>query len=231
MLLPTDPAALWAELRPGPDGLVAAIVQDADTGAVLMLGHMNAEALACTLTNGRVTFFSRSRRRLWEKGETSGHTLVLRGLAVDCDADAVLVQASPAGPTCHTGAATCFFQPVGEPAAAAPSQVFERLFAEICERRAGRGMTNPDGKSYVRDLLAAGAPKLAGKLGEEAGELAFALAEDDPSHVAHEAADLMFHILVSLAYRDVALADVAAELARRLGLSGIDEKAARTRSA
>ena len=92
-------------------------------------------------------------------------------------------------------------------------------------------MTNPDGKSYVRDLLAAGAPKLAGKLGEEAGELAFALAEDDPAHVTHEAADLMFHILVSLAYSDVALADVAAELARRLGLSGIDEKAARPRSA
>jgi phosphoribosyl-ATP pyrophosphohydrolase/phosphoribosyl-AMP cyclohydrolase len=228
MSLPTDPAALWAELRPGPDNLVAAVVQHADTGAVLMLGYMNAEALARTLERRRVTFFSRSRQRLWEKGESSGHTLELRGLAVDCDADALLVQATPRGPTCHTGAPSCFFRPVGEPPPATPGAVFERLFAEICERRAGRGMTNREGKSYVRDLLAGGASKIAAKLSEEAGELGEALAGEDRDHVAREAADLLFHALVGLAHRDLSLADVAAVLAARMGRSGVDEKAART---
>ena len=231
MSLPTDPAALWSTLTPGPDGLVAAVVQHAGTGEVLMLGHMNAEALARTLAGGRVTFFSRSRQKLWEKGETSGHTLELRGLAVDCDADALLVQAVPRGPTCHTGAPSCFFRPVGEPPAPRPSAVFEQVFAEICERKAGRGMTNRDGKSYVRDLLAAGVPKISAKLAEEAGELAEALAETDRDHIAREAADLVFHALVGLAHADVALAEVAAVLARRMGRSGLDEKAARAADA
>jgi phosphoribosyl-ATP pyrophosphohydrolase/phosphoribosyl-AMP cyclohydrolase len=224
---------------------------------------MNAEALARTLASGRVTFFSRSRRRLWEKGETSGHTLELRGLAIDCDGDALLAQAAPRGPTCHTGAPSCFFRPVGAsetrpqaagepvlegvagepplqpgrepsppaasaPADARPSAVFERLFTEILGRKAGRGMTNRDGRSYVRDLLAGGVPKIAAKLAEEAGELADALAGDDRPHIAREAADLLFHALVGLAHRDVALTDVAAELERRMGRSGVDEKAART---
>ncbi|MFZ6180354.1 bifunctional phosphoribosyl-AMP cyclohydrolase/phosphoribosyl-ATP diphosphatase HisIE [Nannocystis pusilla] len=231
MSLLTDPAALWSTLTPGPDGLVAAVVQHVDTGEVLMLGHMNAEALARTLASGRVTFWSRSRRQLWEKGETSGHTLELRGLAVDCDADALLVRAAPRGPTCHTGAPSCFFRPVGEPPAARPSAVFEQLFAEICERKAGRGMTNRAGKSYVRDLLAGGVTKIAAKLHEEAGELAEALAGEDRGHIAREAADLLFHALVGLAHRDVPLADVAAELARRMGRSGLDEKAARAPAA
>jgi phosphoribosyl-ATP pyrophosphohydrolase/phosphoribosyl-AMP cyclohydrolase len=227
MSLSTDPAELWAALTPGPDGLVAAVVQHVDTGAVLMLGHMNAEALARTLSSGRVTFFSRSRQRLWEKGESSGHTLELRGLAVDCDADALLVQAAPRGPTCHTGAPSCFFRPVGEPPAERTSAVFERVYAEICERKAGRGMTNRDGKSYVRDLLAAGVTKIGAKLAEEAGELSEALAGDDRGHITREAADLIFHALVGLAHRDIDVADVAAELARRMGRSGVDEKAAR----
>ena len=226
MSLPTDPSELWAALTPGPDGLVAAVVQDDATGAVLMLGYMNAEALARTLARGRVTFYSRSRRTLWEKGETSGNGLLLRGLAVDCDGDALLVRAAPQGPTCHTGAPSCFFRPVVE-AAAPPSAVFERVFAEIRERKAGRGMTNRDGKSYVRSLLEGGVPKISAKLTEEAGELAEALAEDDRGHIAREAADLVFHALVGLAHRDVDLAEVAAVLAARLGRSGVDEKAAR----
>ncbi len=228
MSLPTDPTALWAALTPGPDGLVAAVVQDAETGAVLMLGYMNEEALARTLARGRVTFYSRSRRTLWEKGETSGNGLELRGLAVDCDGDALLVRAAPRGPTCHTGAPSCFFRPVvgGEPAAA-PTAVLERVFAEILARKAGRGMTNREGKSYVRALLAGGAPAIAAKLAEEAGELSAAIAGEDRDHVAREAADLVFHALVGLAHRDVDLADVAAVLAGRMGLSGVDEKAAR----
>jgi phosphoribosyl-ATP pyrophosphohydrolase/phosphoribosyl-AMP cyclohydrolase len=223
---PSDPAALWALLRPGEGGLVSAVVQHATTGAVLMLGHMNAEALARTLQTGRVTFWSRSRDRLWEKGETSGHTLELRGMWVDCDADALLVHATPRGPTCHTGAPSCFFRPVGD-APATPRTVLEQVEAVIAERKAGRGATNRDGKSYVRGLLERGAPAIAAKLAEEAGELAEALAGTDRDHVAREAADLLFHALVGLALRDVALAEVAEILRARFGRSGIDEKAAR----
>ncbi len=104
--------ALWSSLRPDPAGLVAAVVQHADDGRVLMLGYMNEAALAATLTGGRVTFWSRSRDELWEKGATSGNTLALVSMRVDCDGDAILVQARPAGPTCHTGASSCFFTPI-----------------------------------------------------------------------------------------------------------------------
>ena len=219
-----DPAALWATLRTDAAGLVTAVVQDHVDGQVLMVAHMNADALAATLRSGRVTFWSRSRACLWEKGESSGHTLELRGLAVDCDRDALLVHAEARGPTCHTGARSCFFTPVlGD---SSPG-VLSRLFVEICERRAGRGVTSATGKSYVRGLMDGGVPAIAAKLHEEAGELVEALAGDDAEHVAREAADLLFHALVGLAHREVGLADVLAVLAARMGRSGVDEKAAR----
>ena len=110
MSLPTDPAALWSALTPGPDGLVAAVVQHAGTGEVLMLGHMNAEALARTLASGRVTFFSRSRQKLWEKGETSGHVLKVHDIRIDCGQDAVWLMVEPSGPACHTGQRSCFYR-------------------------------------------------------------------------------------------------------------------------
>ena len=221
-----DPQALWARLKTDAAGLVTAVVQHHRSGAVLMVGHMNAEALARTLERGRVTFWSRSRDQLWEKGESSGHTLELRGMAVDCDGDALLVQAEPRGPTCHTGAASCFFTPVVGPSTTL-SPVLERVFAEICARKAGQGITSTTGKSYVRGLMDGGVPAIAAKLHEEAGELAEALAGDDRGHIAREAADLLFHALVGLAHRDLDLADVAEVLAARLGRSGVDEKAAR----
>ena len=225
----TDTAALWASLKPDAAGLVAAVVQHALTGEVLMLGHMNAEALAATLARGRVTFWSRSRACLWEKGESSGHTLELRGLFVDCDRDALLVHAAPHGPTCHTGAATCFFTPV---LGADASPLLSRLFAEIHARKAGRGITSATGKSYVRSLMDGGVPAIAAKLHEEAGELAEALGEQngepaDGDHIAREAADLLFHTLVGIAHRDVELNAVLEVLARRMGRSGVDEKASR----
>jgi phosphoribosyl-AMP cyclohydrolase len=140
-----DAQALWAKLKTDGAGLVTAVVQHHRSGAVLMVGHMNAEALARTLERGRVTFWSRSRDQLWEKGESSGHTLALRGMWVDCDGDALLVQAEPQGPTCHTGAASCFFTSVLDPEiSAAPAQVLERVFAEICARKAGLGITSAD---------------------------------------------------------------------------------------
>ena len=232
-----DASALWAQLRPDAQALVTAVVQHERTGQVLMVGHMSAEALAATLTRGRVTFWSRSRQELWEKGATSGNTLQLRALRVDCDGDALLVTALPVGPTCHTGATSCFFRRVeGDDAAALPADdgplpgpdpTLEQVFAVILERRAGRGMTNAEGGSYVQRLLDRGAAKINEKITEEAAELARAIADESDERVAAEAADLVFHAMVGLAHRGLHLHDMARVLAGRLGRSGIDEKAGR----
>jgi phosphoribosyl-ATP pyrophosphohydrolase/phosphoribosyl-AMP cyclohydrolase len=199
-----------------------------------MVGAMNEAALAATLERGLVTFFSRSRQTLWQKGETSGHTLALRGIRIDCDGDALLVSAEPAGPTCHTGKPSCFFRAAtdgelveddGPPEPA--DAVLARVFATVLARKAGRGATQAEGRSYVRELLAAGTATIEGKLREEADELARAIASESPARVAAEAADLLFHAFVALAARDVSLADVRDVLAARHGTSGIDEKAGR----
>ncbi len=233
-----DVESLWSQLRPSSDGLVAAVVQHAASGQVLMLGYMNRESLAATLRNRRVTFWSRSRQTLWEKGSTSGNTLELRDLWADCDGDALLVLARPLGPTCHTERDSCFFRHVDGPAprlrdapgGPSPGRVsasFERVFGIILERKAGRGATSRTGKSYVRGLLDRGVPKIADKIREEAGELCEALVDESDEAVANEAADLLFHAMVGLASRGVSIDDVAAVLRGRLGISGIDEKAAR----
>ncbi len=230
--------SLWSQLRPSRDGLVAAVVQHVSSGQVLMLGYMNRESLAATLQNRRVTFWSRSRQTLWEKGSTSGNTLELRDLWADCDGDALLVLAQPLGPTCHTERDSCFFRHVdapalrdapGGPSPGAASTSFEQVFGVILERKAGRGATSRSGKSYVRGLLDRGVPKIAAKIREEAGELCDALADESDEAVASEAADLLFHAMVGLAHRGVSIADVAAVLRGRMGISGIDEKAARAR--
>ena len=236
-------AELWSSLAPNQDGLVAAIVVHVDDGRVLMLGYMNGDALAATLATGKVTFFSRSKQRLWQKGESSGHTLELRSLRVDCDGDALLIAAAPLGPTCHTGTSSCFFKPIelpplgtSEPIAYADSDdgpagkaldALWQTWQTIMDRQAGRGMTNATGKSYVRSLLDAGPSKIDEKLREEAAELGAALREESNDRVANEAADLLFHALVGLAVRGLTPADVAAVLRKRHGLSGIDEKAGR----
>jgi phosphoribosyl-AMP cyclohydrolase / phosphoribosyl-ATP pyrophosphohydrolase len=233
-----DASALWARLRPDARGLVTAVVQHDHTGQVLMVGHMNAEALAATLTHGRVTFWSRSRDELWEKGVTSGNTLRLCALRVDCDGDALLVRALPAGPTCHTGTTSCFFRRVEGSDAAhlphddgpppGPDPTLEQVFATILERQAGRGMTHAEGSSYVRRLLDRGAPTINGKITEEAAELCQAIEGESDERVASEAADLVFHAMVGLAHRGLHLHDVLRVLAARFGRSGLDEKAART---
>lgn len=235
-----DADALWARLTPDARGLVTAVVQHDHTGQILMVGHMNAQALGATLARGRVTFWSRSRDELWEKGVTSGNTLHLVDLRVDCDADAILVRARPAGPTCHTGATSCFFRrvegadpealPADDGPPEGPDPTFERVFGVILDRQAGRGMTNADGKSYVRRLLDRGAPKINAKIGEEAGELCEAIEGESDDRVVSEAADLLFHAMVGLAHRGLHVRDVARELAGRFGTSGIDEKVARSRS-
>lgn len=208
-------------------GLAPAIVQDADAGTVLMLAWMNAEAWALTRSTGEVHFWSRSRRALWKKGETSGHVLRVAEVRLDCDLDAILVRARPAGPACHTGATACFFhREDGDDDGAPASHVLDRLAAVIEARRAATAQ-----KSYTRSLLDGGMPKILGKIAEEHGELAAELAAPDAPRekIVHETADLLFHVLVGLAARDVPVADVWHELGRRFGVSGHDEKAARPR--
>jgi phosphoribosyl-AMP cyclohydrolase / phosphoribosyl-ATP pyrophosphohydrolase len=189
-------------------GLLPAVVQHAGTGAVLMVGFMNAAAVRATLERGRVVFFSRSKQRLWEKGETSGHALELADIRHDCDADTLLVAAWPHGPVCHLGTRTCFGD---EPLAAAEHLAF---LAELERIIAQRVAERPE-DSYTARLFAAGARRLAQKVGEEALELALASVGEPDERVVEEAADLIFHLLVLLKSRGLPLARVIAELQAR----------------
>jgi phosphoribosyl-AMP cyclohydrolase / phosphoribosyl-ATP pyrophosphohydrolase len=187
-------------------GLVPAIIQDALTGSVLMLGYMNREALQATLTTRRVVFFSRSRQRLWHKGETSGNTLELRELRLDCDADTLLVSVQPTGPACHTGSLTCFGD---EPLAAAASLAFLAQLEQIIAQRAS---DSPEG-SYTARLLAGGLRRVAQKVGEEGLEVALAACGDGDEALLGECADLLYHLLVLLRARTLRL-DQVIELLR-----------------
>ena len=195
----------------GADGLVPAVIQDAVDGRVLMLGYMDAEALAATMATGEVHFRSRSRDRLWRKGETSGHVLRLVDLAADCDGDALLVTVDPAGPTCHRGTRSCF-DPDGSRADRS-TQGFawlETLWTTIAERAANR----PDG-SYTAELLDRGVDAAARKVTEEATEVLIAAKDDAAAErsggdraatraaLVGEAADMLYHVLVLLAERDL----------------------------
>ena len=191
--------------------LVPAIVQDAHSGRVLMLGYMNEEAYRRTLADGEVWFWSRSRNRLWRKGETSGNVLRLRSVRVDCDGDAILVQADPAGPTCHTNAVSCFFTSTHESDGPPPTpEVAAELFATIKQRLEER----PEG-SYVAKLAARGVERMAQKVGEEATEVVIAGVTGNREALVSEAADLWFHTLVLLAESGLTPDDVWAELAKR----------------
>ncbi len=213
-------------LRFEAGGLLPVVVQDSLTGEIRMLAYANAAAVRATLETGRATFFSRSRAALWEKGKTSGNALAVSRVLLDCDADALVYLASPAGPSCHTGAASCFFRTLdaeGEILDGAPPQPFlARLEATLEARK-----TSTAEKSYTKSLFTAGAPKIGAKLREEAGELADALASESDDRVASEAADVLFHLLVGLRHRGVALREVLAKLEAREGTSGHAEKASR----
>ncbi len=187
------------------DGLVPAIVQHADSGEVLMLGYMNAEALRVTQDKGLVTFWSRSKARLWTKGESSGDVLRLVGLAADCDRDSLLVRARPAGPTCHLGTKSCFGEAPG------PDTAFLGELQAIVEARAS---ADPS-QSYTSRLLAKGLLKVAQNVGEEGVETALAGAAENDESLLNEAADLIFHLTVLLKARGKALCDVAQVLENR----------------
>jgi len=199
-------------------GLVPCIVQDVDRGLVLMLAWMNAEALHRTEETRLVTFWSRSRKAIWQKGETSGNTLALVELRLDCDRDCVLALARPAGPACHTGTTTCFDGDAGEP----DIGILARLATILASRRDSSAE-----KSYTKSLLDAGMPKILAKIAEEHGELADELPAGPDDKVVHEAADLLFHVMVGLTSRKIPIERVLGELARRFGTSGHVEKARR----
>ncbi len=184
------------------DGLVPAIVQDAVTRKVLMLGYMNEEAYQLTLDRGLVTFFSRSRQRIWTKGETSGNFLQLREILVDCDGDTLLVKAIPSGPVCHTGADTCFGED-NEPSEISSPEFLFYLENVIKDRRA-----NPIEGSYTNHLFSRGLNKIAQKVGEEAVEMIIEAKDNDKELFLGECADLMYHYLVLLAQKNCSLAEV-----------------------
>jgi phosphoribosyl-ATP pyrophosphohydrolase/phosphoribosyl-AMP cyclohydrolase len=206
-------------IRFGPDGLVPAVVQDAADGRVLMVAYMDREALDATLASGEVHFHSRSRGRLWRKGEESGNVLRLTGIAADCDSDALLVTAEPTGPTCHRLTRSCFDEE-GAPAdsTAQGFQWLETLWSTVASRAAER----PEG-SYTANLLAGGVDAAGRKVTEEATELLLAAKDDATAadrsgtrpRVAEEAADLLYHSLVLLAERGIAPSEVVAVLRER----------------
>ena len=184
------------------DGLLPAIVQDADTLRVLMLGYVSRESLTRTLETGHVTFFSRSRNALWTKGETSGHFLDLVSVQTDCDSDSILVMAHPHGPTCHLGRTSCFPEAHGD------------TLAELDRLIAVRETERPEG-SYTTRLFEGGVRRIAQKVGEEGVETALAAVAQGDDELLGESADLLYHLLVLLRSRGLGLADALAVLERR----------------
>ena len=188
-----------------PDGLIPVIIQDALTGKVLMLGYMNEEAHKKTETEKIVTFFSRSKQRLWTKGETSNNFLHVKDILIDCDGDTILIHASPDGPTCHTGADTCFEEKNDN------KVLFINHLQEVIKDR----KINPSSKSYTSELFGLGINKIAQKVGEEAVELVIEAKDDNKELFLGEAADLFYHYLVLLEQKNYAFDEVVEVLMKR----------------
>lgn len=212
------------------DGMVPAIVQDSKTLEVLMLAYMDKEALKRTIETGFAHYFSRSKQRLWKKGEESGHTQKIVQILLDCDNDTLLLQVEQKGVACHTGRKSCFFTnfSTGEVVVdvevdlSQKYSVVDRLYHTILERK----HTSSE-KSYTASLLHGKENSLLKKIVEEAGELTFALKDKDENEIIYESADVAYHILVALACHNISPDRIKQELARRFGMSGIDEKNSR----
>lgn len=185
------------DFKKSPDGLIPAVIQDASTNHVLMLGYMNKEAFEKTKSEKRVTFFSRSKNRLWTKGEESGNFLDVQDILIDCDEDTLLIKVKPVGPVCHTGADTCFKE------ANVSSDFLLKLESIIADRR-----NNPSEKSYTSSLFEKGINKIAQKVGEEAVEVVIEAKDNDADLFKNEAADLMFHYLILLQAKGFKLNDI-----------------------
>lgn len=187
------------DFQKSPDGLLPAIIQDNLTGKVLMLGYMNAEALEKTRAEQKVTFFSRSKQRLWTKGETSDNFLYVQEILTDCDGDTILIKATPAGPTCHTGADTCFDE----------INQGQALFLNYLQKKIIRDRkNNPSESSYTTSLFEKGVNKIAQKVGEEAVEVVIEAKDDNDDLFKGEVADLLFHLLVLLEHKNIDLDEV-----------------------
>lgn len=204
------PAIAW-----GADGLVPVAIVDDRTGAILTLAYANAEALERTLQSHSTWLYSRSRKELWNKGATSGNTQRVTAVAVDCDADALVYRVVPAGPACHTGRASCFTEAVRlDDAPATGAARFSAAIGELAATIAQRKRAPAPG-SYTAALFAGGVDRIGKKIGEEATEVVIAAKNDDRNELIWETADLLYHTLVLLAQRDIALDEVGAELTRR----------------
>jgi phosphoribosyl-AMP cyclohydrolase / phosphoribosyl-ATP pyrophosphohydrolase len=210
------------QLKFNEQGLIPAIIQDRLTGEVRMMAWMNQSALDQTLSTRRATFFSRSRNKLWVKGEESGNLLHVSQVMADCDGDTLLLLCDPVGPSCHTGRDNCFFVPLDAGANESVKPLVERLELVLEARK-----TSTTEKSYTRSLFEGGGEKIGRKIVEEAGEVVQAIAEESDERVASEAADVFYHLLVGLRYRNVSWSQVLRVLAGRFGVGGHDEKAAR----
>lgn len=198
---------LWEKVRFSQEGLVPAIVQDAHTKQVLTLAYMNRESLQLTLEKGETWFYSRSRQRLWHKGETSGFTQQVVRIDLDCDGDAILVQVIPRGPACHHGTVSCF----GEEVNADHSDGLHQLEAIIAERQKSQSPS-----SYTARLLNEGLDRILKKVGEEASEVIIAAKNQSHDELTYETADLLYHLLVLLRHADLPLDDVMRELKQRM---------------
>ena len=197
------------------DGLVPVIVQDFETNVVLMLGFMNAEAFELTEKTEKVTFFSRSRRKLWTKGETSGNFLDVKEILIDCDKDTILIKANPAGAVCHTGADTCFDEENFPAKARSGKNLETENFLFELEKVIQSRKENPSENSYTSKLFAKGINKIAQKVGEEAVELIIEAKDDNAELFKSEASDLLYHFLALLVEKNISLADVLETLKQR----------------
>lgn len=215
------------DIRFDERGLISVVVVDENTGQVRMVAYANLEAVTRTVQGGEAWFFSRSRSSLWKKGESSGNVIRVRTVYVDCDGDALVYVGAPNGPSCHTGARSCFFRELAPDlsiADATPSAatLLMRLEQLLIARR-----SSTEEKSYTKSLYDGGAAKIGEKIREEAEELARAVDTESDERVIAEAADLIYHAMVGLTFRDLELAEVVRALGERLGTSGHAEKAAR----
>lgn len=203
----------WEDLQKNGDGLVPVIVQDYRTGEVLMMAYMNEEAYEQTLRTGQMTYFSRSRRQLWLKGETSGHFQYVKSLTADCDRDTLLAKVSQVGAACHTGARSCFFNEILKKEyeeAANPLQVFEDVYQVIKDRK-----IHPKEGSYTNYLFDKGIDKILKKLGEEATEIVIAAKNPNANEVKYEISDFLYHMMVLMAEKEIGWEEITEELAKR----------------
>jgi phosphoribosyl-ATP pyrophosphohydrolase/phosphoribosyl-AMP cyclohydrolase len=206
-------------------GLVPVVVQDIDTNEVLMLAYMNEEALELTQKTGYAHYFSRSRNKIWKKGESSGHTQEVKDILVDCDNDTILLKVKQNGVACHTGRKSCFFTKLDSGKVVLDKEkeieynFIDKLYHTLLERKNASSKT-----SYVASLYKKGENSILKKVVEEAGEFCFAVKDDKKDEIIYEAADLAFHTLVALAYKNIHPEAILEELKRREGVSGIEEK-------